>query len=94
MKMQVIGFDNGELKHEVHEEPVATDFTVGRKVAAKAFTDCFGKHHARIDDMTIQRVWETEPAGALSKPHVRLVATAEHGDTRYLEAATRFFELI
>ena len=71
-------------------ERVIISPTVGQLVAMSAYTDCFGKFHARIDNMTVQRVRKVAPGNIA--PYHRLVATTDVGPVQYVEASARFFE--
>ena len=65
-------------------------FTVGQTVAAKAFTDCFGKHHERISNMTVAEVRKI--SSPTMSDYYRIKATKDEGRVSYVEAAARHFD--
>lgn len=61
---------------------------IGDKVSATAFTDCYGKHHDRIDGLTVTDVHTVEVWGIT--PYQCVMAGKDNPYTR-LDGAEHFF---
>ena len=64
-------------------------FTLGQKVKAIAFVDCFGHKIDEVPDLTVTDVRLIEPQSM--KPYYRIQAHKPNGSCCYVEAAERFF---
>ncbi len=62
--------------------------TVGMKVFARGFRDCFGIDRPPVYGLTVVNVKGIKG----SCPFVRLTAVKETGTTQFIEASERFFE--
>jgi hypothetical protein len=71
-------------------------FTIGQKVKAISFVDCFGKTRHEVPNLTVTKV-TLHPAPGCCDPHMkayyRIVATDETG-FGYVEGAERYFEAL
>ncbi len=62
--------------------------TVGMRVFARSFKDCFGIERPAVNGLTVVAVKSIKG----SCPFVRLTAVKDTGPTRFIEASERFFE--
>lgn len=63
-------------------------FTIGQKVKAIAFTDCFGKDIPERCDLTVTEIRKVD--GQSIPSYYRVKADADNGE--YIEGAERFFD--